>query len=227
MIYSACNIGLKRTINQDSIYTSDKLIAVADGMGGHSAGEIASRMACEAIQRFENIRPNIKNIHNAFDSINDIIYQAQCASYELHTMGTTLTAMWIGKKTAWIGHVGDSRAYVLRHEQLTRLTHDHSYVGNLLSLGIITEEEARVHRFRNQIDRAIGIESSVISDVVKHDIRKNDIFMLCSDGLSSMVTADDICKILINSCDPANELVDMANANGGADNISAIVYKES
>lgn len=227
LIYSICDIGLKRATNEDCIYTSPKLIAVADGMGGHKAGEIASKMACDELKKHENIKLSIGAIRKVFDSVNTAIYNAQRNDEALANMGTTLTAMWIDKKHVWIGHVGDSRAYRLRKDTMERLTNDHSFVGNLLQYNIITEEQARVHHLRNQIDRAMGIDSSIICDVIKTDIQPGDVFLLCSDGLSSMVPLEDIKEVLIrNNDEPAIALKDLAIHNGGADNISAIVYKE-
>lgn len=227
MIYSVCDKGIKRDINQDCIYTSEKLLVVADGLGGHNAGEVASNMACIEIQKYEDIKLNDASIRKAFDDINTKIYNAQLEDEKLHFMGTTLTAIWLKKREVWIGHIGDSRAYRLRDGEFQRLTQDHSYVGNLLSLNIITEEEARVHKYRNQIDRAIGIQKDIICDVIHTDIKKGDIFLLCSDGLTSMVPANEIRDVLMNNCDnPSQELVNLANHHGGLDNISAIVYKE-
>lgn len=227
MIYSVCDIGLRRDSNEDNIYTSPRLIAVADGMGGHNAGEVASRLACDEIKKYENIRLSSTNIRHAFDDINIAIYHAQINNSSLSNMGTTLTAMWMTKKNAWIGHVGDSRVYRLRDGELQRLTNDHSFVGNLLRYNIITEEEARVHHMRNQIDRAMGLNSSISCDVFKTDKHLGDVYLLCSDGLSSMVSLEDMRSVLEGEQDdPAIALKDLALKAGGCDNISVIVYKE-
>lgn len=227
MIYSICDIGLKRATNEDCIYTSPVLLAVADGMGGHNAGEIASSIACDEIKKQENVKHSITNIRKVFDKINTAIFEAQKDNESYAHMGTTLTAMWIDKKSVWIGHVGDSRVYRLRNNKISRLTNDHSYVGNLLRYNIITEEEARVHHLRNQIDRAMGVGPKVACDVFKVDKDKDDIFLICSDGLSSVVPLEEIKEILQSEAeDPAFALKELAIKHGGNDNISIIVYKE-
>ena len=225
MIFQRTATGLVRENNQDSIFACPTLCAVADGMGGHLAGEVASLVAIQAISQFQNTRPNLSEIDTVFQAVNRAIFEKQQQHSELSGMGTTLTAVWFIKNTIRMGHVGDSRCYILRGGELIQLTQDHSYVGRMLRDKLLTEEQARVSPYRHYIDRALGLEQSVKVDCLQYTIRKSDLLLLCSDGLSSMLPKQDICDILLqNRGEKALEIlfqkVEQAGAN---DNISVIL----
>lgn len=228
--------GLVREANEDS-FLVDKdifIFAVADGMGGHVAGEIASATAIEALRAGISagigIESSIRNAHAAVKK------KAQ-ADTELSGMGTTITALGFSSENQLvIAHVGDSRAYVLHREilddthdnetELVRITKDHSLVEELVEAGQITEEEANVHPRRSVITRALGIEGEVEVDMTPIPFLKGDRYLLCSDGLTSMVRDEEISTVLKNEKSPsecARELVSRANKAGGTDNITVMI----
>ena len=222
--------GRQRHANEDSYYAKAPLFAVADGMGGAQAGEVASRIAASAFDR----RPR-NDEASAEGQLEEI---AQKANREIHQlaqkdssragMGTTLTAAMLHDDEVAFGHVGDSRAYLLRDGQLKRLTKDHSLVEELRRQGRLTEEQAEEHPQRSIITRALGPEPSVNVDTMTFPARDGDVFLLCSDGLTTMVSDDEIREILVNSRNlrtAVNQLVDAANRQGGRDNITAVAFR--
>jgi Serine/threonine protein phosphatase len=222
---AATDTGQVREGNEDS-YLVDRrleLFAIADGMGGHRAGEVASATALEGLQAAVDSGISVAG---AVGRANTAVWDKASGDTSLAGMGTTLTAAWSDGTTMTVAHVGDSRAYLLRADALQRVTVDHSLVEELIRDGKLTEEQAAVHPQRSIITRALGVDSSVDVDVYSLVLQPNDRVMLCSDGLTSMVRANGIAEILRRESDPtaaANALVDAANEAGGDDNITVVV----
>src|SRR3989440_3881643 len=223
------DVGRQRHANEDSYFADAPVFAVADGMGGAQAGEVASRIAAGAFEA-----PPVGDDEPAEGQLEDI---AQEANREIHKlaqedstragMGTTLTAAMLRDDEVALGHVGDSRAYVLRGGQLKRLTKDHSLVEELRRQGRLTEEQAEEHPQRSIITRALGPEPRVNVDTMTFPARDDDVFLLCSDGLTTMVSDEEIRDILVESRNlraAVNRLVDAANRGGGRDNITACAF---
>jgi PPM family protein phosphatase len=223
--------GRQRHANEDSYFARAPLFAVADGMGGAQAGEVASRIAAGAFEK----RGQVSTEEPAEGQLEEI---AQAANREIHQlaqedssragMGTTLTSALVRGDEVSFGHVGDSRAYVLRGGQLKRLTKDHSLVEELRRQGRLTEEQAEEHPQRSIITRALGPEPSVNVDTMTFPAKDGDVFLLCSDGLTTMVSDDEIQQILTHARSlrsAVKELVDAANRGGGRDNITAVAFR--
>jgi len=224
--------GTLRVQNEDSFLAKDKMFVVADGMGGHNAGEVASAMA---IKMLDDARINgitdAAHLATMIEQINTTIFQASANQTDQSGMGTTLTVLAVttnekNEAALAIANIGDSRTYVLRGGEFKQVSVDHSYVQELLSEGLITKEEARTHVRRNIVTRALGIEPKVAVDTWTMPIVDRDRYLLCSDGLVDEVADDLIEKCLRQKVDPqqvADELVALANQNGGRDNITVIV----
>lgn len=237
--------GLKRQRNQDHIgFDQDLGIAVlADGMGGHQSGEIASQMAVESVlEKLQSIcepKPTksktgsqlLDYVSNTISYSNSMIYQAAETVEEQRGMGTTLVAVMIQDSQIYAGHVGDSRLYLYRADSLRRITKDHSLVQDLIDRGFYTEEEARSANVGHIVTRALGTKAQVEVDTLQHDLKASDVFLLCSDGLSDMVAGWQIQEILkeqsSNLEKAAKTLISKANRNGGKDNISVILMQIS
>lgn len=217
--------GQVREGNEDS-YLVDRrlrLFAIADGMGGHRAGEVASATALEGLQAA--VDEGIE-VSDAVGRANTAVWDKASGDTSLAGMGTTLTAAWFDGAVLTLAHVGDSRGYLWRDDTLSRITVDHSLVEELIREGKLTEEQAAVHPQRSIITRALGIDSTVEVDVYSLPLQHADRVMLCSDGLTSMVREAGIADVLGSESDPtaaANALVDAANAAGGDDNITVVV----
>ena len=224
------DVGMVRQQNEDAFHAEENLYIVADGMGGHNAGEVASALAVSTVR--SGARMGIRTT----DQFRELVQQANTAIYTASLddstqsgMGTTLTAAAVvpgEEPRILIANVGDSRTYLFRGGVLSRLSVDHSYVQELVNEGIITPEEARVHPRRNIVTRAMGIDRSVQVDVFSHLVRTGDRLVLCSDGLVDEVPDTDIARVLTEHTDPqetAEVLVMVANANGGRDNTTVIV----
>ena len=224
------DVGMVRQQNEDAFHAEENLYIVADGMGGHNAGEVASALAVSTVR--SGARMGIRTT----DQFRELVQQANTAIYTASLddstqsgMGTTLTAAAIvpgEEPRILVANVGDSRTYLFRSGALTRLSIDHSYVQELVNEGIITPEEARVHPRRNIVTRAMGIDRSVQVDVFSHLVSTGDRLVLCSDGLVDEVPDTDIARVLTEHTDPqetAEVLVMVANANGGRDNTTVIV----
>lgn len=225
MILSRTENGLVRRINQDAVFASPTLCAVADGMGGHKAGEVASQIAIEQIRTHQEKSPDKQEAQLIFDAINHAIYSTQKDNEEYGGMGTTLTAAWLCKKRLIIAHVGDSRLYVINQKGICQLTQDHSYVGRLVRDRLITEEQARTNPYRNYIDRALGLEETVEIQFIEYSLQKGDIILICSDGLSSMIPKEELRQVIWSSQGDLtlDILFQKAIAAGAPDNISAIL----
>jgi protein phosphatase len=207
------------------------LYIVADGMGGHRGGEIASSLAVKTIQSsfYANGGDRASALKLAVVEANRIILRKATSDASLAGMGTTCTAMAVHDGFAYFVHVGDSRAYVLREDELVQLTQDHSLVGEMVRSGILSDEDARNHPKRNVITRSLGIQESVAADTPfsPFKLEKDDVFILCSDGLTSMLGDAEIGGLLgVDSPkSTCKKLVDLANERGGRDNITVVVVK--
>ena len=224
------HVGLVRLLNEDTVFADQGICGVADGMGGHNAGEVASRIAADRIlERLRGKEPSRDMMKAALIDVNRAVFAEQTSHPEYSGMGTTLTVLWEGEKEVFIGHIGDSRAYLLRDGRLTQITQDHSLVQEMVSQGLITKEEALVHPYRNVITRAVGTDPYVESDCLIQDKIKGDIWLLCSDGLSNFVPDSVIEQTL--SEQPADSAADLllqtALRNGGKDNISLLIAEVS
>ena len=223
------DIGKLRKQNEDAAWFDEAraVFAVADGMGGHLAGEVASRMAIEAVQRMarENERPGIAALREAVACAHETILAHAQDHIECAGMGTTLSVLWLGENYAYIAHVGDSRIYRLREGSLTQITQDHSLVEELVRAGLITREQARTHPRRNIITRALGTHGENEPDMLVTDVQDGDVFLLCTDGLTGMVPDDEIERTL-RDCGieaAADRLLALALDAGGRDNVTLIL----
>jgi protein phosphatase len=222
----ATDVGRVRDGNEDSFVVDRALalFAVADGMGGHLGGEVASRTAIEALRA---AMAGGTTIEDAMHRANAAVFERAGTDESLYGMGTTLTAVVPGSASDLvIGHVGDSRAYLLRSDELRRVTEDHSLVEDLLREGRITEEQAAVHPQRNIITRVVGVEPEVDVDLYTLEVAVDDRLLICSDGLTTMVDEPGIEAVLRDVAEPqavAERLVDAALAAGGTDNVTVVV----
>ena len=224
----ASDLGRQRQGNEDNYFVRAPLFVVADGMGGAQAGEVASEIA---VRSFDDELPNGSLPHalvSVIEGANKRIHEKARADESLHGMGTTTTAAYVDNDEVVIAHVGDSRAYLLRDGELIRLTKDHSLVGELVARGKLTEEQAEQHPQRSVITRALGPEANVQVDVDIFPAKAGDLFLLCSDGLTSMVHEPKL-RPLFEDADSletlGKRLIDAANAAGGRDNITVILFR--
>lgn len=231
--------GLKRRNNEDAYFVipEDKVYMIADGLGGYNSGEVASRQTVSLladrikenpiaqVQGTENIRDYLVN---AIKEVNKKIWLMAASNEEYKNMATTLVLVYIHRKQAYIANVGDSRAYLFRKSELVQLTEDHSIVAEMVKAGQIEKEEARRHPERNQITRAIGAEETVIPNIYEVRIEKDDMILLCTDGLYGELSDDKIVDILKrseNMSEACTDLVTEANRAGGNDNITVVCLK--
>ncbi|MDQ2087156.1 Stp1/IreP family PP2C-type Ser/Thr phosphatase [Herbivorax sp. ANBcel31] len=235
--------GRVRELNEDSyrvITGHDKIpdaFIIADGMGGHSSGDVASNMAVEFAKEYILNNPEIfssdentlNGIKILMEEANRAIYEKASHSEENSGMGTTFIVTVVLNNKIYIGHVGDSRVYLIRNNSIKRLTMDHSYIEELIKNGSITREEAQNHPKKNIITRALGCNANILVDTLNSSIDENDIFVLCTDGLTNMLSDDEIMKIILENDNPSyscNELVRLANEKGGDDNITVVILKD-
>jgi serine/threonine protein phosphatase PrpC len=241
------HVGRQRQHNEDSFLVADeaKLFLVADGMGGHAAGEIASRIAVDSISEFilhtkeedgtwphaydEQYRRSTNRLMAAVRMANTRVLEAMRKDARLRGMGTTVVACLGHDDTMSFAHVGDSRAYLIRAGHLSRITNDHSWVFEQVQAGMLTEAEAEKHPLRNVITRALGGALSVSPDATEVEAKPGDVFLLCSDGLTGMVPEDEILRLVTENEDDlekaCEQLIETANEHGGLDNITAILVK--
>jgi len=232
------DVGKKRTMNQDFVFQSKtpvgnlpNLFIVADGMGGHKAGDYASRYTVEAIRKFietsDETNP-VKLLREAIERANRDILKKAAQNIEYEGMGTTLVAATIIRGYTYIANVGDSRLYIVNRDEIHQITRDHSLVEEMVRMGEIRREEARFHPDKNIITRAIGAGYDVKVDFFGHKLRRGDRILLCSDGLSNMLEDDEMLEI-VNSREEiartAGELINRANTYGGKDNISVVLVE--
>lgn len=234
LVAKKTDVGLTRDNNEDSFLVMEpNVFAVADGMGGHSAGEIASSFALEFIKA--NIRKYLENndteagLHNLLEGVNKYIYDQANHNENMSGMGTTLTLAYIEDKKMFFAHVGDSRIYLYREGDLAQLTEDHSLVHELLKNRLINEQEANTHPKKNILTRAIGTKESLDIDTGKITLKEDDILILATDGLTNMVSDEDMLKIIIANYHDfdllATELLEQAKFAGGKDNITFVCIK--
>ena len=238
--YAITDIGRKRQLNQDFIYLSETPIGnlpnvfiVADGMGGHNAGDYASRYAVETVVEeigasFE--KNPVKIMGRAIDKANAMIRQRAREDVSLNGMGTTMVIATCMGKYLEVANVGDSRLYVVHENRIEQVTQDHSLVEEMVRMGGIDRASARNHPDKNIITRAIGARDYIEADFFNLELQTGDMILLCSDGLTNMIEDDVIYRILTNGRSLKNrveELVETANQNGGKDNISVIVIEPS
>jgi protein phosphatase len=219
--------GLVRGNNEDSVYAGPRLLAIADGMGGHAAGEVASKMVIGEVEYLDDDRPIedlITTLRDAVRSANETLASAVADHPELDGMGTTLTALRFAGAKVGLVHVGDSRAYMLRNGMLSQITHDDTYVQSLVDAGRLTAEEANHHPRKSVILRALN-GAGIEPDVSIREARRGDRYLLCSDGLTDVVRADTILDemSLGDPQDCADRLVGLALRGGGPDNVTVIV----
>jgi len=230
---SLTDVGRVRHHNEDSCAefsdpTGQKLLVVADGMGGHKGGATASRVAVEAIgEVFTSSQADPPaTLQAALDAANERVHSLAQTNPELRGMGTTAVMLMLcADGSAWVAHVGDSRAYRLRDGAFEPITADHSVVGEMLRQGLITEADAAIHPRRNEILRSVGVESSVRPDIAKVDAAEGDRFLLCSDGLSGVLSADEMAAVLQRESPERAValLVEAANERGAPDNVTVQV----
>jgi protein phosphatase len=232
-VISRTHVGLVRENNEDALLVREPyLFAVADGMGGYAAGEIASRATIKAFEaathslRHERGEHNIRSVlAEAFGKANAHVFKMAVSNDRFNGMGTTLTALYlVGDGNAYCCHIGDSRLYLYRDGRLVQLTRDHTYVADLLEQGKISADEALVHPQRHMLLQALGVEESVHADILHFAVRPEDRLLLCSDGLSDMLMDAEIGALLERE-DAADALLERSLNNGGRDNVSLILLK--
>jgi PPM family protein phosphatase len=246
--FGATDVGRRRGHNEDSFCVSPgaRLLIVADGMGGHAAGEVASRITVDTMCEFlgseandrtddtwpdlrakgEDVRTQAERLIAAIARANERVLEAVRAEPRLKGMGTTVVAALFDDGVVSFGHVGDSRAYLVREGRLRRLTDDHSWVHEQIAAGLITEEEARHHPLKNVVTRALGGGATVVPDVIHVPLVDGDRYVLCSDGLTAVVEDHEILDSAEANESPdglTRKLVDLANERGGPDNITVVV----
>ena len=235
--FAVTDVGQKRKINQDSVFVSTEpvgnlpnLFIVADGMGGHNAGDYASSYTVKAIEREVMINDSdapVKIIKEAIDCANAEIFRKAEAEPDYVGMGTTAVVATIVDDIMYVANVGDSRLYVI-NDGIKQITRDHSLVEEMIKMGEIDRESARTHPDKNIITRAIGVAPKVEADFFEVDIKKGDYVLMCSDGLTNMVDDDDIAMIVKAGRDVVQiveELIRVANHNGGKDNIAVVIIE--
>ena len=248
-IAGATDAGVVRAFNEDSIATDNDLglLVLADGMGGYKSGDVASVLATGAVVDYlkrkwhsavsqpqssapsGQFSPESIAVRSAIEKTNRVIHQTAQTDSKYTGMGTTIVVALFHHDRATVAHVGDSRLYRLRQGRLELLTHDHSLLQEQLETGLISSEDAKVSHNRNLVSRALGAEAEIRVDVSEHTVHANDIYLLCSDGLNDMVDDADIelaiSELRANLPLAANQLVQMANDNGGHDNVSVLIAK--
>jgi len=242
------DIGKKRKINEDSFgfFPENGLYVVADGMGGHAGGEVASRLAVESVEDFIKLSANRDDItwpfeideskskdenrlNVAIQLANSRIFHEALINKNLNGMGTTIVAAIFAESHLYIGHVGDSRAYLIKNDEIRQLTDDHSIVYEQMRLGILSKEDAKTHSLRNVLTRALGTEPNIKIDTRAEKAEAGNTYLFCTDGLTNMLNDEEIKNIVSNNSNNAEnacrELIAAANRNGGIDNITVIILK--
>jgi protein phosphatase len=226
------DIGRVRSRNEDSVAVDAGvgLLVVADGMGGHNAGDVASRMAIEGVigAMQGSVGEDDQRLVAAVRQANEAIYAAAGEDYERSGMGTTVVAVWLRPTRLVVAHVGDSRLYRLRDGIIEALTRDHSQVQDLVDRGILTPAQARASTRRNFLSRALGTDPDVVIDSAAHTPAAGDVYLLCSDGLTNMVEDEEIVALVRDAASlgaAAESLVAQANERGGRDNISVALAR--
>lgn len=238
--YGKSDVGMVREMNQDYYYIASdeneiKLYILADGMGGYKGGEIASKLAVTSAKNYieNNIKETPKDkesllqlVASSVEYANMLVYEKSKTEEDLEGMGTTLEVCLVYNNRAYIAHIGDSRIYRIRKEFMRKITKDHSYVQKLVEDGTITKEEAAVHPKKNMLMKALGCNAFVEPDVTIKGFLKGDTLIICSDGLTNMVSQEEIYNITTSKFEYApSELIEKANRNGGYDNITVVIIR--
>ena len=229
-VYAITDIGRARALNEDSYYVTregERFCAVADGMGGHNAGEVASAMAVQVFSRHMREVEHITTqaLCAAVERANDEVYRAALENEGMSGMGTTFSALARQDGDVLLAHVGDSRIYLIREGAMFQLTTDHTLVEEMIRKGMLTPREARFHPHRNIITRALGTDPRIEIDLVQMAARTGDVFFLCSDGMTNYAQEREILRTAVGEGDwqdKLKHLVSVALENGGADNITAL-----
>ncbi len=236
--FSKTDIGMVREVNQDYVYVSDSpigklpnLLIVADGMGGHKAGEFASKFTVEVVK--DELAHTTEEapeamIRQAITSANQKLLETAQNDSKLEGMGTTLVVATIIERTLYFANVGDSRLYLL-NDDIKQVSKDHSLVQEMVRLGGIKQEEAKFHPDKNIITRAIGASNKLEIDFYEYRLKKEDVLLMCTDGLSNMVEDEEMLRIVKSSRDvveAVERLIEKANQNGGSDNIGVVIAQE-
>lgn len=227
-VISRTHIGNVRASNQDSVLneSTSRLYGVADGMGGHNGGDIASQMAVLMLPRIlESMEANEENLLSGFEQVNRLIYEEQLKDQVLSGMGTTLTVLWEKEEEIILGHIGDSRAYRMHNGRIEQLSMDHSVVGEMVREGVLTEEQAMQHPYRNVITQAVGTSETLNPDIKIIDKQKGDKYILCSDGLYEYVNKEEMRDLLLRNApeDAAEKMIEKALHAGGKDNVTVLI----
>ncbi|MCR5586831.1 MAG: Stp1/IreP family PP2C-type Ser/Thr phosphatase [Lachnospiraceae bacterium] len=235
--YAKTDVGVRRDVNQDYFFATEKatgsfqnLYIVADGMGGHAAGDFASKLCVNSMVSFisnTNIKTPVSIFNEAVAFGNSEVFNASISNPALAGMGTTVVAATIMKNKLYVANIGDSRLYLIK-DSITQITNDHSLVSEMVRRGDLTESQARIHPQKNIITRALGIDPTVVADSFELAIDKGDKILLCSDGLTNMVEDYDILYIVNHSetlKEAVDTLIDRANEAGGMDNITAVLVE--
>ncbi len=244
--FGSTDVGLLRTHNEDCFDVNDryKVYVVADGMGGHNHGEIASQIAVESIRDFivgavdndgtlpigydASLHQHSNQLKRSIHTAHDQVLEAIREDGSLLGMGTTVVGAMCMEKVVAIAHVGDSRGYRLREGHLELLTQDHTWVNEQVVAGYLSEEQAKSHPLKNVVTRALGGDSDIVVDVIETEGRRGDLFLLCSDGLTTMLSDEEIHERLVanTSLDAiGRRLIHDANARGGFDNVTVVLFK--
>ena len=224
------DVGRFRKNNQDAVILGNGLAGVADGMGGHKGGEIASEGLRKGLLReTKDRKPGKAALQEAVAIVNHELWEQQESDTTLTGMGTTLTVLWPNEKEMIIGQVGDSRAYLLREGKMTQVTEDHSMVADMVRKGVLTEEQAACHPMRNYITRAVGTEENVEIDLSIHDRKQGDRWLICSDGMYGMVSRCELQQLMMteNLEEAADRMLSAALEGGGKDNISIVILQDN
>lgn len=238
--FSITDVGVKRKMNQDYVFCEENavgsfsnLFIVADGMGGHKAGDYASRTCVETVvKNIEDspLRTPISTMEEAIHEANKRLYEEAANNSDLEGMGTTFVAAMISEENLlYVANIGDSRLYIINGDQIKQVTEDHSLVEEMIKNGELDRKEARFHPNKNIITRALGTAKEVVADYFEVPLIEGDVVLLCSDGLCNMMEDDDIMYIVRHCHEDiqtaARQLIEKANENGGKDNISIILIK--
>jgi len=228
--YGLTDIGLKRKINQDAFACDDTagVFVVADGMGGHQGGEVASQLAVDVIQKFcrENTQRNARDLLNeGINLSSQQIYDHSQSDEELAGMGTTVLALLFKEDSFYLGQVGDSRAYLIHENHIWQVTEDHSLLNEELRSGRLPIGQIAQYQFKNVITRSVGYENQVTVDIYRRKVKAGDQILMCSDGLSGLVDSKEMMDVLIEKGPEKGlkALVDLANERGGDDNITVVL----
>ncbi|MBQ9699466.1 MAG: Stp1/IreP family PP2C-type Ser/Thr phosphatase [Lachnospiraceae bacterium] len=235
--FALTNVGVQRHTNQDFVYVSEEkvgnlpnVLIVADGMGGHKAGEVASELAVNAV--LSSIKSNRKRdkitiIEQAISEANDKVLEMASSDEKYKGMGTTIVVATVVENNLYVANVGDSRLYLI-DDEIKQITRDHSLVQEMVSIGELDKESAKTHSRKNVITRAVGVEKKLMADFFEVEVKENNKILLCSDGLSNMVDDSEL-KAIIKECTSetlettVHKLIDAANGNGGLDNIAVVL----